>query len=331
MEKIQKTCLKKYNHISYLGTTMCKQQTKEQCQKLYNKDHYMQVKEIKDKMQETYLQKYGVKHAMQSKILQDKMQETCLRKYGVKHPSQLNEIKEKVKKTCLEKFNSEYYFKSADYKEKYEKYLLNNNITSNMQLDEVKTKYKETCLKKYGYEYASQSNIVKEKVKNTCIKKYNVDCIFKLPINIAKTHSLECIKKQQETKRKNKTFNKSFIEDNVYTLLVEKFGNQNVKRQYKSIDYPFNCDFYIINKKLYIEYNGSWTHGPHPFNENNIDDINLLNKWKEKSITSDYYKTAIKTWTIRDIIKRNIAIKNKLNYIEFFNINDVKKFLQQIR
>lgn len=55
------------------------------------------------------------------------------------------------------------------------------------------------------------------------------------------------------------------------------------------------------------------------------DDINILNIWKEKSKTSDYYKTAINVWTNTDVIKRNTAKKNNLNYLEIFsiNINDI--------
>ena len=57
----------------------------------------------------------------------------------------------------------------------------------------------------------------------------------------------------------------------------------------------------------------------------NKDDINILNIWKEKSKTSNYYKNAINIWTNTDVIKRNTAKKNNLNYLEIFsiNINDI--------
>ena len=35
------------------------------------------------------------------------------------------------------------------------------------------------------------------------------------------------------------------------------------------------------------------------------------------------------TWTIRDVNKRNIAKQNNLNYIEFWNINELKEWLNQ--
>ena len=101
-------------------------------------------------------------------------------------------------------------------------------------------------------------------------------------------------------------------------------------RQYKSEKYPFSCDFYIPDKDLYIEYNGTWTHGKHLFDSTNKDDIYKLNEWKEKSKKSKYYKKAIYTWADLDVRKNNIAKQNNLNYLSFYNILDVKDFLSKI-
>ena len=62
--------------------------------------------------------------------------------------------------------------------------------------------------------------------------------------------------------------------------------------------------------------NGLWTHGSHPYDKNNIEDQKLLEKWESKD--SKYYKDAIKTWTIRDVLKRETAKLNNLNYLEIF-------------
>ena len=37
----------------------------------------------------------------------------------------------------------------------------------------------------------------------------------------------------------------------------------------------------------------------------------------------------IYTWTILDLKKRNIAQQNNLNYIEFWNINEVKEWINK--
>ena len=73
-----------------------------------------------------------------------------------------------------------------------------------------------------------------------------------------------------------------------------------------------------------------WTHGLHPYNENDNDDIEKLNSWKEKSKTSDFYKNAIYTWTDLDIRKQKIAKENKLNYKVFYNINEFYNWYNNI-
>ena len=108
---------------------------------------------------------------------------------------------------------------------------------------------------------------------------------------------------------------------------IELYGKDNVKRQYKSELYPFACDFYIISEDLYIEYNGMWTHGHTPYIGSKENEIQL-EKWKQKAETSDYYKSAIVTWTISDVKKRNTAKENNLNYIEIWNILDINNYFK---
>jgi len=70
-----------------------------------------------------------------------------------------------------------------------------------------------------------------------------------------------------------------------------------------------------------------WTHGGHPFDENNENDINLLENWKSQN--KDFYNAAIYTWTVSDPFKRNIAKANNINYIEFWNIIDIEMYFKQ--
>lgn len=57
----------------------------------------------------------------------------------------------------------------------------------------------------------------------------------------------------------------------------------------------------------------------HPFDENNVDDINKLNFWKSKH--TSFYENAIEIWTERDVLKRKTANDNNLNYLEIFSID----------
>lgn len=137
---------------------------------------------------------------------------------------------------------------------------------------------------------------------------------------VSEEQKLKCL----ETKRKNGTFNTSKPEQEILKKLKLKF--KEVKYQYKSMEYPFECDFYIPMLKLYIEYQGMWVHGKKPYNKNDLECIENLIQWKEKINSSSFYKKAIKVWTVRDPLKRETARRNKLNWIEFFNINQFNEW-----
>ena len=154
-----------------------------------------------------------------------------------------------------------------------------------------------------------------------CIEKYGVDNWMKTK----EASKLASIRKEKEieTKRKNGTLTTSKPEEESFRLIKEVFPN--IIRQYRSEKYPFNCDFYIPEKDLYIEFNGTWTHGKHPFDSNNSDDMELVKTWKSKN--TKFYDGAINVWTQRDVKKRETAKKNNLNFIEFWNIDEVKAWL----
>ena len=133
--------------------------------------------------------------------------------------------------------------------------------------------------------------------------------------------------KEYQTKKLHHSFNISREEGKVFNLLFQKFSD--TLTQYKSEKYPFNCDFYIPSKDLYIELNFHWTHGYHPFNKNNQEDLRTLEKWKERSLVSKFYKNAIETWTIRNVRKREIAKANNLNYLEFFNMQEFMSWFEK--
>ena len=61
------------------------------------------------------------------------------------------------------------------------------------------------------------------------------------------------------------------------------------------------------------------THGGHPFDSTNNDDLLLLEQWKSKN--TEFYNNAVIVWTVRDVLKRETAKKNNLNYIEVFTDN----------
>lgn len=120
---------------------------------------------------------------------------------------------------------------------------------------------------------------------------------------------------------------KSRSEESVFYILSSMF-HYNVIRQYKEERYPFFCDFYIKHLDLFIECNFHWTHGPCPYDAKSSKCTELLSTWEEKSKNSDYFKDAIKIWTVRDAHKISTAQNNSLNYIVLYNRDDLKQLIK---
>lgn len=237
--------------------------------------------------------------------------------------SKRNKFKHSYITTCVECGKS---FRTSYSENK--KFCCRKCFYDGMSSGKVKTNHKHgTYEELYGKEKADiiraklkackRSEEFKENVRKTQTgrKRSKETCEKLRNIQLSKEHQ----NKINSTKRKNGTFNTSKEENEINILLRQKFSD--VKMQYKSEKYPFNCDFYIPEKDLYIEYQGSWTHGKKPF-ESSKSDLQKLSKWKNNSIHSKYYEVAIHTWTIRDVNKRTIAKENNLNWIEFFTMKD---------
>lgn len=71
-------------------------------------------------------------------------------------------------------------------------------------------------------------------------------------------------------------------------------------------------------------------HGKHPYNENCIEDQTIFRKWSSKKIEHPMYSSAIITWTIRDVEKRECAKKHNLNFKEVWNLEEGKEFIDNL-
>ena len=193
--------------------------------------------------------------------------------------------------------------------------------------EEVLEQIAKTCEERYGG-LGLSSPILKERIENTNVKKYGVKNNYTRQDIKAKSHSSESLEKVRKTKERNKTFNTSKPERKLELRLRQLFPD--LKVQYKSDVYPFACDFYIPSLDLYIECNLHWTHGGRFFDKNNKNDVKLLAKWQGKAKTSKFYAKAIETWSIRDILKLETAVKNNLNYIAWFNEEQANDWIRSI-
>ena len=132
----------------------------------------------------------------------------------------------------------------------------------------------------------------------------------------ANSNTLESIHKARNTKFNNKTYIKSKSENMFYNKLLLYFDESDIERNYCLDErYPYSCDFYIKSRDLFIEYQGHWTHGYEPYNENNACHQEYLQLMKSKGID-------MKTWTVRDVNKLNTAIRNNIKLILIYPRNN---------
>lgn len=328
-EKSKQTCLEKYGVESNLNIPEVKEKIKKTCLEKYGVEFFTKADIVKEKIKQTCLEKYGVEYILQSKEFREKSKQTCLEKYGVEFSSQADVVKEKIKQTCLEKYGVTNGGGSEQALEKIKQTCLKRyGLTNGGGSKESLEKIKQTCLERYGVDCSFKIDSVQEKIKQTCLKKYGVYSYSKTEEYSDYMSKLMSSKEMQdkinETKRKNHTFNTSKIENKLYKEIKLIFPS--VIAQYNKDDrYLWNCDFYIPELDMFIEFQGSWTHGKHPFDYNSKEDQEILKKWKIKN--TKYYNNAIQTWIDRDPKKRETAKKNNLNYVELFNKEDINLFL----
>ena len=303
-DKRFETNIKKYGRKNF-GSA---EKVKEYWINNYGVDNPAKADFVKRKMRETNLRKYGFNCSSKSEIVKEKTKQTCLKRYGVEYAGQIEEAKEKSKKTCLEKYGSEYYIGSKDCLEKTIEFSKQNyNVDWFTKSEKIKNKAKETMLRRYGVEYSMQIP------KNKEYMSYLMS-------------SYEMQERRYNTMKRNHTFNSSSTEEELFLYIKSRFPT--VVRQYKDKNrYPYFCDFYIPELDYFIELQGYYTHGKHPFNPNSNEDLQLIEYYKKK-YGEDCQPITI--WSIKDVEKRDCAKRNHLNFKEVWSLEDGKNFVNDL-
>ena len=288
---------------------------KKSCINRYGVDNPSKSDLIKEKKTNTHIKNYGTANNFCSEVIRHKAKETINKKYGVDYPTQSKEVQQKIKESNLQKYGVEYLLNSTEIQQKIKETNIRKYGTPNIINDKDFNKKIHNIIREKHNGCGFASNEIKEKIYNTNLERYGVEKIMQLPSMVENVFKI---------RKQNKTLNTSSLEEYFYNKALKTF--KCVKRQYKCNEYPWHCDFYIEDINQFIEIQGYYTHGPHPFNHNNEEDIKLLNKWKQRK-----YFDAIITWTDKDVEKRNKAKENNLNYIELWNKKDIDEYFEKIK
>ena len=269
----------------------------------------------------TCLEKYGVDNVRKSHNIIEKIKKSKLSKIDNKGLNSYQRMVIKGKKTRKQKYGNENYNNRELCKKTK---LLNIDDKGLNSYQRQKINLKKTCIKKYGVDNVRKSEIIINKIKQIKLKRYG-------------NENYNNQEKIYWTKKQNHTSNVSKSENQCYDLLLNKFKEEDIIRQYKSEQYPYACDFYIKSLDLYIECHFGFFHNRKPFDNKNkqhlkekdffmkkSQEINFKGKLKEK------YKALINIWTKRDPLKLKTFKDNKLNYKIFYTIKEFNNWLNNI-
>lgn len=262
-----------------------------------------QLEKTKKKCKETWLEKYGVDNPSKSKEIQDKIDKTCKERYGCRfkthfetNPFTWPSVKEKIKRTMLERYGVKSWVSFDYYKE---------NKLNPFYKPEIQEKCRQTRLEKRGVEYYSQTDEWKALWKDPEFVKNKLE-------------------KEYQTRKENHSYGpNSKQEAEIFEKLKTKWPKTENQHYDKEL-YPFRCDFYIPEIDTWIEYQGFYTHGDHPFDPQSEEDNKHLKYLYDKG-----YELAIKTWTYTDPLKRATAEANNLKYLEFFTVEEFDNWFKQ--
>ena len=317
VRKIRLVCIEQGYKKTEEQRTECRNRT---VLKKYGCANVSQLENIKEVKKEKSIEKYGVDNVAKAKEVKEKTERTNLEKFGG-NPMYNTECIEKYNNTIRKKYGVENIFQNKHVQERQRNTMLEKYGKNNPQkCPEIRNKSLNTRIQKYGDTKLFGTHSFKQQVKQTNLDKYGVENIMQTPEmrQHFKDIGPQITQKCYETKKKNNSFHISKPEQEIYEKLCEKF--KSVKRQYKCVRYPFCCDFYIEDIDLFIEFQGTWTHGGEPFNKDTCKQ--QLLEWQEKAKFSEFYEAAIETWTIRDVEKRRWANEYNLKWIEFFSIEE---------
>lgn len=278
------------------------------------------------------------------------MRAGMIAQHGTDNPFKLDEYQEKAAQTREERYGARYTMAEGSVfadearkkgratrrsRERYTRVLTPDEIARRS------ARTTKTVRSRYGVDHVSQIPSAREaqrqraeqygkqwaeKARQTNIERYGFPSWTmgdEARREISKRMSSARVQRQSlATKKRNATLAASSSEDALYELLVEYVDQHGmtVVRQYRDEKrYPFAVDFYIPERDLFIELNGSWSHGGHWYEDDREMDQKTVRTWRKKGEKSQYYLNALGTWTERDVRKRAAAREAQLNYVTLWD------------
>ena len=341
-ERRRRTVQERYGVDSVLSDPAFRERARQTIREVYGVDNVSRSEVIKARKRESSMRRYGVpstaldpdvrrrqletlrrnrpdlpadaRGPFNAPSVQAAAKATHLARHGVENPFARDDVKDQIRRTVREHYGVDNPSLSPVIQERRRQTMQERYGVDNPSLSPViQERRRQTMQERYGVDNPFASETVKEQIRQTTRERYGVDYGME---------SAEIRARAMDTKRKKGTFNSSLSEDALYELLVEYADHHGmtVVRQYCDEErYPFAADFYIPERDLFIELNGSWSHGRHWYESDREMDQKTAQTWCKKGEKSKYYRAAVETWVERDVRKRAAARAAQLNYVTLWD------------
>ena len=324
-ERKKATTRKNYGADHHTQTEEGQRVRREAAQRKYGVDNVSQAAEIKQRKAETSMRNFGAPSYLESADCQVKLIQALRDKYGdfavdlaieavgcetELRPFSLKSVLETAAMRCEEVHGVRNIFDLPDTQDRIRQVIAERYGVDNVSRSpEIQRRRRQTFIERFGTDNPYQNEEVKAKIIETNLERYGFP-------NASMSEAVKA--KNVATRRENGTFHISKSEVLFHQMLIEVFGEDDVEREHRSDPrYPFSCDFYIRSRDLFIELQGVWTHGGHWYDETDPVDVARVQEWLARD--SDYYRSAVTTWTVSDVRKRETARAAGLNYVAFWD------------
>lgn len=185
--------------------------------------------QVIEKRKETNRRKWGHENVFGSEAVKSKIKEALTQSLGVDHPSKSPIVIRKREETCA----SRYGYKTM------------------ILTPESRAAARETCLMKYGAVTYWQS----DQYKTSCRTQEYRRIVSERMSLLARSPDFQ--RRRHETMKRNGSYGKSRLEDELYERLFHEFPD--VQRQV--VVNGWSIDFYIPSIDVYIQFDGTYWHG----------------------------------------------------------------------
>lgn len=172
--------------------------------------------------------------------------------YGVDTPMKIPEAREKYVSTMKKRYGVEAPLQSAVLKEKAKQTFFDNyGVDNPLKSKEVREKVERTIQSKYGVDNVAKAKEFTDKAKATCVSRYGGE---------SSQCSAEVRQKSWESLRTQGNMPVSKIEQRLFDMIKDIYGEENCTQQYLFDRCSFDCLLRVGDAKIDIEYDGWYWH-----------------------------------------------------------------------